>query len=250
VRTLFSPVSDGHVAGPAVVGHRGAPRVARENTPAAFAAAVAAGAGWVELDVRRSADDVLVVHHDPATAEGVVLVTRPAATLTELGVATLEHVLLTLPPGIGVDLEVKNLPGQPDYDDDNGVAGLLAALLDRLPAASGRGRPLLTSSFNPLTVQALAETLPEVPTGLLHAATLDVAAAAELAAEFGAGVLCSHEDADGLDAATLAEVHAAGYAVLVWTVDDPQRARGLAAAGVDAICTNDPAGTIAALSQP
>jgi glycerophosphoryl diester phosphodiesterase len=46
------------------VAHRGASRHAPENTIAAFDAAIALGAHAVELDVRTSADGVLVVMHD------------------------------------------------------------------------------------------------------------------------------------------------------------------------------------------
>ena len=53
----------------AMWGHRGATGRARENTVAAFQAAVAAGADGVELDVRRAADGRLVVHHDELPAE-------------------------------------------------------------------------------------------------------------------------------------------------------------------------------------
>ena len=50
---------------PLVLGHRGASAAAPENTLAAFARARELGADGVELDVRRTADGVLVVHHDP-----------------------------------------------------------------------------------------------------------------------------------------------------------------------------------------
>jgi glycerophosphoryl diester phosphodiesterase len=53
-----------------VIAHRGAPRLARENTVESFSAAVAAGAGAIELDVRRTADDHLVVHHDALLEDG------------------------------------------------------------------------------------------------------------------------------------------------------------------------------------
>ena len=51
-----------------MLGHRGASAVAPENTVAAFARARELGADGVELDVRRSADGVLIVHHDPEIA--------------------------------------------------------------------------------------------------------------------------------------------------------------------------------------
>ena len=49
-----------------VFAHRGDTSSAAENTIGAFLAAVRAGADGVELDVRRSADGALIVHHDAA----------------------------------------------------------------------------------------------------------------------------------------------------------------------------------------
>ena len=48
-----------------VFAHRGFHLAERENTLAAFAAALEIGVDGVELDVRRTLDGVLVVHHDP-----------------------------------------------------------------------------------------------------------------------------------------------------------------------------------------
>ncbi|HLU41847.1 MAG TPA: glycerophosphodiester phosphodiesterase, partial [Microthrixaceae bacterium] len=53
-----------------VIAHRGASADHRENTIEAFHGAREQGADWVELDVRRSADGALVVHHDPVYADG------------------------------------------------------------------------------------------------------------------------------------------------------------------------------------
>jgi hypothetical protein len=50
---------------PIAIAHRGAPRVARENTLESFAAAAALGADWAELDVHVTLDGELVVNHDP-----------------------------------------------------------------------------------------------------------------------------------------------------------------------------------------
>ena len=48
-----------------LLGHRGAPHLAPENTMEAFRKAMAAGAAGFEFDVRKSADGKLVVIHDP-----------------------------------------------------------------------------------------------------------------------------------------------------------------------------------------
>ena len=50
--------------------HRGASLAEPENTVAAFERARELGADWVELDARRSADGVVVVHHDAHLADG------------------------------------------------------------------------------------------------------------------------------------------------------------------------------------
>ncbi|MDY6781166.1 MAG: glycerophosphodiester phosphodiesterase family protein [Cyanobacteriota bacterium] len=48
-----------------IVAHRGYSAIAPENTRAAFAAAVAGGAGAIEFDVRLSADGIPILIHDP-----------------------------------------------------------------------------------------------------------------------------------------------------------------------------------------
>ena len=53
-----------------VIAHRGAPRLARENTLASFRAAAGMRAQGIELDVRRTADGELIVHHDPVLEGG------------------------------------------------------------------------------------------------------------------------------------------------------------------------------------
>lgn len=228
-------------SGPVVVGHRGAPLMAPENTPAAFAAAHEAGATWVELDARRSADGVVVVHHDAWCADGAALVERSWTELHGRGVSSLADVLAGLPAGLGVDVEVKNLPGEPDYDEGDVLARLVAGLLKDVE------RPAMTSSFNPMTVAALQELLPDVPPGLLTTPALRPDAGVEMAVDVGARVYGPHVDTPGLDAATVDAAHRAGLAVLVWTVDEPARALALADEGVDALCTNDPAGLVRAL---
>jgi glycerophosphoryl diester phosphodiesterase len=230
---------------PVVVGHRGVRgQTVRENTPPAFAAAAAAGATWVELDARRSADGVPVVHHDGWTPAGVAVVERTAAQLATDGIFTLADVLASLPAGLGVDLEVKNLPGEPDYDPDDGV---VAPVVEVLRPQVGT-RPLLVSSFNPLTVATLVSQVPEVPAGLVHFDSLSVPAAAEIAAEQGAVVVCSRLGAPNLDADGIAAVHDAGLQILVWTVNDLRRAAQLAEGGADALCTDDPGALVTMLA--
>ena len=57
-----------------VIAHRGASAVERENTLEAFRAAVRLNADGIELDVRRTANDVLVVHHDAHLPDGRAII--------------------------------------------------------------------------------------------------------------------------------------------------------------------------------
>lgn len=228
---------------PAVVGHRGAPREAPENSREAFEIAFRAGAAWVELDARRTADEGVVVMHDPCTPDGRPLVERPLGELTAGGLESLGELMRVLPPGLGVDVELKNLPTEPDYDEGQRLAALVADLLSE---HVGR-RPLIVSSFNPLALAAVRERLPELPLGLLTVPTLALSTGVDLACEFAVDAVFPHVTAPDLSPAVIADAHERGLAVMAWTVDDLDEAARLAQAGIDAICTNVPAAVRAAV---
>lgn len=218
-----------------IVGHRGAPLLAPENTPASFAAAAEAGAQWVELDARRCADGVVAVVHDAWLADGRTVAELAPEDLQRHGVSTLGEVWAALPPDLGVNVELKNSPLEPDYDESDRLADLVAETI----APYVGTRPLLVTSFNPSTAVACCAKLPGVPGGLVSGAQTPLAVAGSLALECKLQVACAHLDAEGLDEAGIAAAHEAGLAVMAWTVDDGERARALAACGVDALCTND-----------
>ena len=234
---IFAPV-------PVVVGHRGAPRRAAENTVAAFHAAAEDGATWVELDARRTADDRLAVIHDPVDGYGRAVIEQTAAELAAQGIALLDEVLEALPDGLGVDIELKNLPGEPDFDEEQRLAALVADVLRPLRGT----RPVVVSSFNPLARQAVRDALPGVLVAQLIPPGMSLTEGIELSAQFGvADGVFPHGSAPDLDAATVTAAHERGLSVMVWTVDDPADALRLVRAGVDALCTNDAAAIVAAL---
>ena len=112
---------------PLVVAHRGASATFPENTLEAFDAAVSAGAPVVEFDVRLSSDGVPVVIHDPevsrvAMGEGFVH-ERSMEDLQAMElvggrgrISTLREVLDLLSGRAGIDVEIKNIPGEPAFD--------------------------------------------------------------------------------------------------------------------------------------
>ncbi|MCP4851204.1 MAG: glycerophosphodiester phosphodiesterase, partial [Actinomycetia bacterium] len=99
---------------PLVVAHRGASYDRTENTVEAFVEARVQGADWVELDVRLSADDVLMVHHDAHLADGRLVREVRAADAPD-HIPNLAEAFEAC-DGMGVNVEVKNLPGDPDHD--------------------------------------------------------------------------------------------------------------------------------------
>jgi glycerophosphoryl diester phosphodiesterase len=224
---------------PRVLAHRGAVRVAPENTLEAFVAASALGADGVELDVHRTADGGLVVHHD-ADARGVgVLAERAEADIRAARpeIPTLEEALDAC-TGMLVNIEVKNLPGDADYDPTDAVA---ASVVDLLTRRDGRD-DVLVSSFNLESADRVRELDASIPTGFLTLVGMDPVDGIEIAHAHGHGAV--HPDVRALTAeaaaATVARAHEFGMAVNVWTVNGEEEMQRLAAAGVDAIITDVP----------
>lgn len=93
---------------PLVIGHRGFPARHPDNSLAGIAAALAAGADGVEVDVRPSADGVWVCHHDLAY-RGRPVREWSAAALGDGGVPSLEDVVGAVPRDRWLFVEVKPL---------------------------------------------------------------------------------------------------------------------------------------------
>jgi glycerophosphoryl diester phosphodiesterase len=227
---------------PLVLGHRGASAVAPENTVAAFSKARALGADGVELDVRRTADGVLIVHHDAVIAGVGALVEMTFAEVRAArpAVATFGEALEAL-HGMVVNAEVKCLPWEVDADRDGSV---MRATID---AVAGRTGPTIVSSFYLGAVDLAREYAPDLATAWLTHGQ-EVAAAAQIAADHGHQWL-NPDTASAITAGAdgIAAAHTTGVRVGVWTVDDPDDVCALAAAGANAIISNVPDLMIAAL---
>lgn len=219
---------------PMVFAHRGATNVAdgvTENTLAAYSLAMELGASGVELDVRRTVDGSLLLHHDPVLSDGRVVAEltveeRPAS------MPTLVEALDVL-DGALVNIEIKNSPDEEAFDPTCRVADDVVALLS---ARDGRDR-VLVSSFHPETVDRVGSLAPDVGTGLLSWFTLSAADSIARAVEGGHGAI--HPFVSFVTADLVADAHAAGLDVNVWTVNHPEAIAEMIALGVDGICTDD-----------
>jgi glycerophosphoryl diester phosphodiesterase len=222
-----------------VLAHRGARTVAPENTIEAFRVALAQRADGIELDVHRTADDQLVVHHD-ADAPGL-------GVLAELPFAAIRHERPSIPrldevldasAGSVVNIEIKNLPGDADYDERDRAADLVVDLL----TARGGTDEVLVSSFNLPTVDRVHALAPGIPTAFLVMFGIDPLDALDLAAARGHVALHPFRAmlADESGAAMAAHAAELGLALNVWTVNEPAEIERLAALGVDAVITDVP----------
>lgn len=244
-----------------VVAHRGDSAHEAENTIPAFGSAIAAGADVVEFDVRMTADGVAVVMHDPdvsRTTDGAGLVRElhlaeikrlriRTADGGETEVPTLEEALTCMSGRAAVDVEIKNIPGEPDFDGSRELA--VEATLRALEAVGFVGFALL-SSFSPLSIARARELSSEVSTGLLTTADVEARVALGFAHEQGHGWVLPFTGAVLAAGPSLApDAHELGMRLGTWITDDPVVAVGLMRSGVDAVATNDPAAVVAARDE-
>lgn len=238
------PVSesdDRQLPRPLVIAHRGASGQFPENTLAAFAGAAALGADWVELDVRRCGDGVLVVHHDPVLADGRTIIDTPSAALPD-AVPSLEAALrVCADHHLGVNIEIKADPGEPDFDEHFATAPDTVGVMARVG-----GGPFLVSSFHPYCLDAARECLDDLEDGPVRRAVtaqlvLDLPDRDRLLARTlrrGHGAI--NPGWWLVDEALVSACHAAGLRVYPWTVDEPEVLASFFALGVDGIVTNVP----------
>ena len=184
---------------------------------AGVTAALDAGADGVEVDVRRTPEGLLVCSHDPLDAARAY---DPV------------EAVLDAARGRGrVVLEVKNIPGEPDFDAPTEATARL--LLDLL--ARREGDDVVVSSFDWFAIEAARGA---VPTAFLTPPGIAAGANLAYVAENGHAECHPHVAMVLVEPEMVAAAHERGVRVVCWTVDDADVARRLADLGVDGIITN------------
>jgi glycerophosphoryl diester phosphodiesterase len=226
-----------------VLGHRGASKACPENTVEAFATAIRMGADGVELDVRRTADGVLVCAHDPSL-RGVGVISAHTKSELPSAVATLTEALDACVGSTIVNVEIKNMPDEPGFDASLRLANEVVECV-RAHTICDR---VLISSFHRATVDRVRELDGAPSTGLLLFGVFSRVASVwkrnkveRIAVSAAAsGHVALHPHHRWVGPAFVDAAHAHGLQVNAWTVDDPARIAHLTALGVDAIITNVP----------
>lgn len=240
-------------ARPLVLGHRGARHAAPENTLAAFELARHDGADGVELDVRLDENGGIIVLHDRTlerVSEGrerrdVELV--PTAELFELDLgngARVPELAEVLAWAAGRDFLV-NVELKHDVSDWRRLVEGVTQLIRAQPSP---GDWLVLSSFHPEIVWRLARLLLGVRVAwLVHKGQRFARNA------FGYGLLGAravHPEHVLVTPGRLRRWRHGDTRVNTWTVNDPDRARELAAFGVDGIISDEPGKIREALDRP
>jgi myo-inositol-1(or 4)-monophosphatase/deoxyribonuclease-2 len=215
------------------IAHRGDPLHHRENTLAAFASAIALGADWVELDLRRTRDGEIVVLHDQSLERlwglDASVGDLDADVVTGLGeaevrIATLWQVLEVVPLPLMIDFTRREVvEGALEVVDDAGA-------LDRALFVTG----------NVEALRLLRSRRAAARIGLTW--TEGTSPPLELLAELGAeywNPMYTLVTPGGVDA-----VHDAGGKVSTWTVDTAKDMQVVVEAGVDAVVSNDVAALV------
>jgi glycerophosphoryl diester phosphodiesterase len=225
------------------IAHRGAGKLAPENTLAAFRLGASHGYKAFECDVKLSADGVPFLLHDDTldrttSAKGSAG-SRPWAELSRLDAGSWHSAAHAGEPpasfealaafcvanGHALDLEIKPSPGA-----ETATGRAVGEAVRKL----WRGRPPLLSSFKTQALAGARETAPELQRALLLDSVwpgcLEMAASLECAA-----IITKHEL---MDRELLQRIHGEGRRALVYTVNDAARADALIALGIDGIVTD------------
>ncbi len=228
------------------IAHRGGGRLAPENTLAAMRVGAEHGFTMFEYDVKLSQDNVLVLLHDDdvdRTSNGH----GPAASKTFAELAQLDFgswhsapfageplptfaavARYTVTNGIASNVEIKPCPGR---EAETGTAVALAVR----ELWKDAGTPPLLSSFAEEALEAARQAAPELPRALL----VEKVPADWLARLVKYDCVALNINQKDATPELIDAVHAAGYRIAAWTVNDPERAQLLLGWGIDGIFTDE-----------
>lgn len=225
------------------IGHRGSVTTGGppENTLAAVAAALAAGADGVEVDVRLTVDDIAVLHHD-ADLRRVAGSPRRVdrSSYRDLRrvrlpggheVAKLDDAISLVPRSRLLVLDLKWEPG---------AEPAVAAATVRALRRAGRVESVVVSSFSPLVLAAVRDRNPLLRRALITGPGVPAVVALHRVINEGYGELHAEARTVLADHTVAERAAAAGRPLRGWTVNRSVDARLLGIAGVPAVVCDDP----------
>lgn len=226
---------------PFIVGHRGAAGLAPENTLPALEAGFANGAHYVEVDVQRTTDGVLVIFHDDKlerlTNGTGIMAQKSLAELQALDagkhfslqfagtkIPTLDDALaLVMKNGKHLVIEAKSPADFP------GVEAQLLEIIQQHAASKN----VTVISFDHAWLKKFKVLAPDIPVGIIDMRPI-------LPAEKFAEIIDLYWVSLALRPLLVRRLKNRGYTVWVWTVNTKWAMRLMRWIGVTGITTNYP----------
>jgi glycerophosphoryl diester phosphodiesterase len=210
--------------------HGGLIAAGTANSLRAIRAAVALGVDMVEVDIHRTADDRLVLWHDPTFPIGDAHIPIAEMVLERLRCIDIGNGERIIELADALDAVRGQAALLIDLKADGLAAPIVAVVQGREPQTA------TVCGHYWETLREVKRCAPEIGTSL----TLD----RRWREWYGEGVI-ERIDTDAvtvdwrvLDPVFIARCHAQGLAVLAWTVDEPDLMRRLVALGVDGLTSN------------
>ncbi|NJQ06013.1 glycerophosphodiester phosphodiesterase [Streptomyces lonarensis] len=212
------------------VGHRGLMGAEPENTLRSFRRAEKEGVDAVELDIHLSADGHLVVMHDTT----VDRTTDGSGRVAELSLAEVRRLDAGLGEGVPLFEEAMTSVSTPVQAEikDVAAARVLAASITR----HGFQDRVRVISFHDAALRETRALLPEIPIALVTGESTPTAA--DRAVALGADMVSCEFPL--LTPSVVRDCHAAGLAVISWTVNTPAELARARELGLDGVVTDEP----------
>jgi glycerophosphoryl diester phosphodiesterase len=204
------------------------------NSRESFVRLSGLGIEGVELDVRRTRDDALVVIHDPHYLDGRAVDETPVADRPDEILLLAEA--LDLCEGLELNIELKNYPQGECFDPDERIADRVVELLGH----RGHRDQVIASSFGLACIDRVRALRPEIPTAHLVLSRRPAAEVVRPAIEHHHGLVHPYESM--VDEEFMACCRDANLRVNVWTGFDEteETIESLLSLGVDGVITANP----------
>ena len=212
-----------------IIAHRGASFLEPENTLRAVEKAIKMGADFVEVDVRMSKDNELVIIHDPdvnrTTNENGFVKDYTLQELKKLDagqketIPTLDEVISGVKDKIGLVIEIKE-------------PGAEGKVLEKINENNLEN--VILTSFYHKSIKNARKMDPSVDAGIIF--SCQPVNVNQMASSACANVI--FPGYKYLDEELIEQAHENGISVYPWTVDDPEIFERLVGMGVDSIVTN------------
>ncbi len=209
-----------------VIAHRGASAYAQENTLKAFNLAFKLGSLWLETDVQRTKDGVLVLYHDYSLKNGKKIKESSFEYLKKFNIPTLTDLLKITPKNFTLNLEIKN--------DENIYPNIEKEILSELNLTRNiKKEQILISSFDIPTLQKIRKLDKQISIGVLTR-NFEVKTPLALKAK-SVNISAKRVTKDIINTC-----HKNGLKVLVYTVNDFLTYQKLKTWGTDGIFSDNP----------